>query len=134
MKKIKPRLYAQALATACSQAKSESEIRAIARRFVQLLVQHHQTHDWSRIARLFTNCFGTITQTASPIITSATPLNPNQQQTILDFLTHQYPQLKLLPHFTLDPQLLGGFTILVQDHYYEATLKQQVLSLISSKQ
>ena len=115
----------QRVATFLALTKVKAARPAELRNFVELLVQNDRLLLLPEIARQFAELKSRHEGTAQAEITSAFAMTDEQVKELTAALEHKFG-LKLKPHVTVDPSLIGGVRVAVGDQVLDTSVQAQL--------
>ncbi|AWB35053.1 F0F1 ATP synthase subunit delta [Orrella marina] len=93
--------------------------------FVRLLVENDRLLLLPVITEQFESLKDAAEGVAQAQITSAFPLDDNQVADLVQMLEPKF-NIKLKPHVTVDPSLIGGIRVIVGDHVLDTSVQAQL--------
>jgi F-type H+-transporting ATPase subunit delta len=123
------RKVAKLLYTSLKAAKSEAEEQAVIASFMTVLKKTHTESRGAKIIELLETMLEQSENVLRPIVTTATPLTQRQSQALIEKLKKQYNASAVHLHQKVDPTVIGGISIKIDDMLYDATLKNTLHTL-----
>lgn len=125
--KIKPKRYAESLVAIC-KGKSTDQIDGCSKEFLSLLASRGLLRFARLIIESMRDCIAREAGVSRITITSAQELEKGEREMFEKMLYESYGKKSSLA-FTVDPQLVSGFRIRVDDRVIDASLSGQLHSL-----
>jgi len=97
-------------------------------RFFTLIAKKNRTAHLLMICRQFVKIYYKDHNIKEAFITSAQPLSEKNQLYLKAFLEENAPYTFKI-HFSVDPQIIGGLIIKIDDYYYDASIQSKINKL-----
>ncbi|MBX3024774.1 F0F1 ATP synthase subunit delta [bacterium] len=123
-----PLLSASARRDLATTIADNLKLGATTRNFISLLADHRRLDQLVGIAREFTQILDRKLQRVRATITSATPLDDAQRQSLIAAFERKLGRT-VLAETAVDPQLLGGVVVDVEGTVYDGSVRTQLQSL-----
>ena len=123
-----PLLSASARRALARTISEQLALRPMVRNLVCLLADHRRLDQVVAIADQYRRLLDQILGQVRATITSAAPLAPSQQQTLVDTFTRLTGK-KVLAEARVDSQLLGGVLVNIEGKIYDGSLRTQLHGL-----
>ncbi len=123
---------AHILFDAIKQAKNEAAAKKVVKDFVAVLKRSGAVKRGPAVIALTEKLLEQEENIIRPIITSATALSKKQLDDLSKQLQKQYRSTAVHFDQKIDPSVLGGVSVKVNDMLYDATLKKKLLTLTNT--
>lgn len=107
---------------------NKRQLSAQMQNFVRLLVENDRLVLLPMISQQFEALKDTSEGVAQALIVSAFPMDDAQVSDLVQMLEPKF-NIKLKPHVTVDPSLIGGIRVVVGDHVLDTSVQAQLVSM-----
>lgn len=129
MARLRPRQYAAALWQATA-GQTTAQAKAVIERFVQLLADRGSLHETAAIISAFERYDRQQRQAVLATATTAHELSPTARREIERVVAAQVPAAEAVDLETVvDPSVIGGVVVRINDTVYDGSLRRQVADL-----
>ena len=97
--------------------------------FVDLILKHNRGMYMWHMALAYRSIFRKVNRISNVVITTAAKMDPNEAKRIDDMVTKAYPDRSLEIVHTIDPDIIGGFVIDVDNNRMDASISNELEQL-----